>query len=390
MFPRLFLLFVLLLSSAFATEITGTATNKTSNKPAVGDDVILLKLAEGMQEVARTKTDTSGRFRLTFKDDGVPHLVRVNHGGVNYHRPAPPGTTSVDVEVFDAASNVSAISQTVNVMRIEADAGSMRVIQMFALQNDSSPPRTQLRERNFEFALPAGARIEQSMAAGPGGMPVNSAPVPTGKDDTYAFVFPLRPGETRFQIAYTLPYNGSASFQPKLLQPAESFAVSVPHSMQLQPDRGSRLERKGEEAGMAVYVAQNAAPGQPLGFQVSGTGTVPVDTNAQAGSPADGENPNQPGGGLGKPANTPDPLYEYRWWIIAGVAVLLVGGAAFSMSRPQVSSPLRGGLLLEAIKEEMFELEKERLQKRISEADYGKVKAALEVVLSRAIGRSPK
>lgn len=140
---------------------------------------------------------------------------------------------------------------------------------------------------------------------------------------------------------------------------------------------------------MAVYVAQNAAPGQPLGFQVSGTGTVPMDAE-QEGSQADGENPNQPGGGLGKPANTPDPLYRYRWWIIAGVAVLLVGGAAFSMSRPHSPMPMRGGLLLEAIKEEMFELEKEKLQNRIAEPEYAKVKAALEVVLSRAISRSPK
>ena len=43
--------------SLFAAQITGTATNGTTNKPAAGDDVVLLSLAGGMDEVGRTKTD---------------------------------------------------------------------------------------------------------------------------------------------------------------------------------------------------------------------------------------------------------------------------------------------------------------------------------------------
>jgi hypothetical protein len=386
MFIRTLIFIAMAMLPTFAAEITGTATNKTTGKPAGGDDVILLKLAEGMQEIARTKTDASGRFKLAFQDDGVPHLVRVNHGKVNYHRPAPPGTLSVEVDVFDAAENVAGIAQTVNVMRIEAGPGSMRVIQMFAVQNSSSPPRTQLRERNFEIALPEGAQLEQTIAAGPGGMPVTSAPVPTGAPGGYAFVFPLRPGETRFQLSYTLPYNGSATMSPKVLQPTENFAVSVPLSMQVQPSAGSRLERKGEDAGMAVYVAQNANPGDPLGFTVSGTGTVPIDGENQAPAANDG----RPGGGLGTPMNTPDPLYQYRWWIIGGVVVLLVTGAAVTLRGTSGDSTRTPGYVLDVVKEEMFELEKDKLAQRVTDAEYLKVKAALETVLARAMSRARK
>jgi hypothetical protein len=37
-------------SFAVADSITGTVTNKTTNKPAVGDDVVLIRLQQGMQE----------------------------------------------------------------------------------------------------------------------------------------------------------------------------------------------------------------------------------------------------------------------------------------------------------------------------------------------------
>jgi hypothetical protein len=51
----------LLLASAssflFAATLKGPVTNGTTNKPSAGDDVILIKLAAGMEEVGHAKTD---------------------------------------------------------------------------------------------------------------------------------------------------------------------------------------------------------------------------------------------------------------------------------------------------------------------------------------------
>ena len=69
-------------SACLAVNITGTVTNKTTNKPSSGDDVVLVKLAATMEEEARTKSDGKGGFTLTSKsDDSSPHLVRVTHKG---------------------------------------------------------------------------------------------------------------------------------------------------------------------------------------------------------------------------------------------------------------------------------------------------------------------
>src|SRR3954471_5018078 len=121
----------------FAADMHGTVTNKTTNKPSAGDDVILLELKQGMQEIARAKTDAQGKYSLHFNDSPDPHLVRVNHRNVNYPQPAPAGTTQVDVDVYDAAETLTGVSQSIDVMRVEADGNTMHVVEMFSMNNAS-------------------------------------------------------------------------------------------------------------------------------------------------------------------------------------------------------------------------------------------------------------
>ena len=406
---RLCLALIVLVASSVAANITGSVTNKTVDKPSAGDDVVLLKLSEGMQEAARSKTDAQGKFSLPVPDDGGQHLVRVTHQGVNYFRPAPAGTTSVQLDVYDAGKQVDGVAGRADIMRVQAENGQMTITQLFVLQNNSKPPRTQMSERSFEFTLPEGAIVDASLAAGPGGMPVNSAPVPAGDKNRYAFIFPIRPGETKFQISYHLPYSGSLSLTPEMFTPMEDVVVMLPKSMQFSGG-SSEFASGGEEKGLNIFVAHNVPARKQMAFSVSGTGQIPRD--AQEGDAGDGQAAsggapdNRPGGGLGRPEETPDPLHAYRWWIIGGLGAALVVGAIVVMNqRPRgdvgavtpavtvapaktlVGNPARN-LLLEAMKEELFQLETERLQGKISDTDYQQAKAALDLTIKRAIARS--
>jgi hypothetical protein len=410
---RLCTLLLAFATPSLAANLTGTVTNKTSDKVSSGDDVVLLKLSEGMQEAARGKTDSQGKFNLPIPDDGGQHLIRVTHQGVNYFKPAPSGTTSVQVEVYDAGKQVQGVAGRADIMRVQAGNGQMEITQLFVLQNNSKPPRTQMSDRSFEFTLPETAVVDGSLAAGPGGMPVNSAPVPTGEKNRYAFVFPIRPGETKFQVTYHLPYSGSFSFQPQIFTPMEDVVVMLPKSMEFKGG-SSAFASSGEEKGLSMYVAHNVAAGKQLAFSVSGTGQIPReaqegDANAdgqQAANAGQAAPDNRPGGGLGRPEETPDPLHAYRWWIIGGLAAALVVGAVVVINqKPRGESPspptmptafgssvrpTQGSnrhLLLEAMKEELFQLETERLKGKIADADYQQAKAALDVTMKRAIER---
>ena len=52
----------LALASAAAQTLTGTVTNGTTGKPAAGDEVILINIANGMDVAASTKADSNGKF----------------------------------------------------------------------------------------------------------------------------------------------------------------------------------------------------------------------------------------------------------------------------------------------------------------------------------------
>ena len=124
------------------------------------------------------------------------------------------------------------------------------------------------------------------------------------------------------------------------------------------------------------------------------------------------------------PESTPDPLANYRWYILALAALVLAAGAFWITNRrpaavggPPFRPPLakggefagsgsvsssssgtagamrsaapgdRSALLLEALKEELFQLETERAENKISAEEYDQAKAALQQTLSRALRR---
>ena len=418
--PRaLFIIAALFLFSglAFGQTLTGTVTNATTNKPAAGDDVVLLSLSQGMQEAGRTTTDAAGHFSLKLDDASGPHLVRVIHQSVTYHRMAPPGTTSVEVQVYDASKKVAGISVTADVMRFQSQGNELQGIRLFAVDNKSNPPRTQMNDQNFEFYLPDGADVDQSMAMTAGGQPVNSAPVPQKEKNRYAFMFPLRPGETQFQVSFHMPYNGQISINPRALYGAQHFVVMLPKTMQFTAGQGAAFQSMQDprQSDAVVQVASNTTVGQPLDFTIAGTGVLSEgasDNQGQgSGGPESATAPrdSRPGGGLGPPIDAPDPLEKYRWYILGGFGIVLAGAAIYIVRRspaaaatkigtseialpqaprpPKPKSGDRSALLLDALKEEIFDLEVEHKQGRISQQEYEKAKAALDQTLERAVKR---
>ena len=407
----------LLLAAAFspAETLTGTVKNGTSNKPGTGDEVVLLKLGQGMEEAGRTKTDAKGTFSFKVDDTSTPHLVRAIHQGVTYHRMAPPGTSSVDVVVYDVSKKIEALSVTADVLRFQARSNELQGIRLFAVDNKSKPPRTQMNDQNFEFYLPDGAEVDTAIAMTAGGQPLTTAPVPQKEKNRYAFIFPLRPGETQFQVVFHLPYRGEANIDPKELYGTQHFVVMLPKSMQFASTSGANFASMNDprQPDAVVQVASNTKAGQPLAFKISGTGilTDQEGSNQEGGSPTAGSTTagrdSRPGGGLGPPIDAPDPLEKYRWYILGGFALVMAAGAVYITKRPRTASLAgrsdielpelpravtsstagRSGLLLEALKEELFELEVEHKQGHISQQEYEKARAALDQTLERALKR---
>ena len=268
-------IFSLAFASAAAQTLTGTVTNGTTGKPAAGDEVIIINLANGMDVGGSTKTDSNGKFSFKVTVPG-PHLIRAVHQGVNYHQMAPPGVNTADVQVYDVATKVADLSVTADVIRFQADSGTMQGVRLFVVSNTSSPAKTQMNDHNFEFYLPAGAKIEQLQARSPNGQPISAEAVPQAEKNRYAIAFPLRPGETQFQVEFTLPYSGEIKIDPKPLYPAAHLVVVLPKTMQFKATNPSSFQSMQDpnQGDSNVEVAQQTKPGQQLGFTLKGNGVI--------------------------------------------------------------------------------------------------------------------
>jgi hypothetical protein len=399
-------MFSLLVSvGAFATQITGTVTNATTNKPSSGDEVTLLSLANGMEEKGTTKTDSQGHYTLNVSDDGGQHLVRVARNSVHYFKAAPPGTTTVDITVYDAATQVEGLVTDARVFHLQASGGSMGVQELYILNNRSQPPRTKIGNQTFAVTLPDGAEMGEASLTGPSGMPLTVAAVPSGAKNRYAYDFPVKPGRTRFEVTYKVPYSGSHEFSLKPESPLSELGVLLPKSMKFNGVSGG-FAQDVDEAGLAVFFAKNVPANQEVKFFVSGEGLIPTEPP--------GGNPVQPAGeSSGTPIPSSSGGTREALWFIVGALVILIGGGGFVMWRKsaaaraaaqdpkaaraaskakvqaqaQAQAAKPQGDMLDVLKDELFQLETDRVSGKISQEEYEKSKAGLDTLFRRQMKR---
>jgi hypothetical protein len=354
--------------------------------------------------VARTKTDNQGHYTLNVPDEGVPHLVRVGRQSVNYFKQAPPGTATVDLTVYDAATQVEGVAADARVLHLQASSGSLEVDEMYVVKNDSLPPRSKIGNQTFTVTLPEGAQLGEASVTGPGGMPVTVNPAPGGAKNRYAFDFAIRPGETRFDVLYKLPYTGSYAYSFTPETRLNELGVLLPKSMKFT-GISAGFAQDTDEGALAVFFAKNLAPNQPVRFSVSGEGLIPRDGQGLGGQPA--------GDSGGAPAQTSSGGTSTTGLAIGGGVLFLILVGAFILWRKvaaakaaaadpgsanrfasRVSSPgpkARAQAqtqpaqsdMLEVLKDELFQLETDRMSGKITLEEYEKTKAGLDTLFRR-------
>jgi len=413
---------------AQAATISGTVTDKTTNTPSAGDKVELVDVQAGMAVVASTTTNAKGKYSLN-KTGAGPALVRVTHQGGQYFIAAPEGGEPGDIPVYDVAAHVDGILIEADVIEAETANGQVQVTERYFVHNTAQPAHTQYNpDHGFEVVLPADAVLDSASARRPTGLPTQVTLKPGNGNGHYQFDFPIQPDEgekdTLFQVGYHVAYSGTYTFHPQIQLPADNVAVLLPLSIKFKAESGSAYQSVQQDPGIQTLLVKGAKPGTALDFTVSGTGSMPREQQGAQGqqSAAQGT-PSGPGGGIGEPINTPDPLSKYKWWMLGAMGLLLATVAGFLLRRPATatgvpvqSAPVTtatmrvarpaaatpspfvqaapvapagpGGhnaTLLHVLKEEMFAIESEKLSGTLSQADYAEQKSALETVLKRAL-----
>ncbi|HKE29846.1 MAG TPA: hypothetical protein VKB88_46170 [Bryobacteraceae bacterium] len=270
-------------------NITGTVHNRTIGKPEAGATVTLYRFGQGgMAPVTSVTADAQGSFAIAQEPSSQgPSMLRVEIDGVTYNHIMPPGSRAqgVQLDVYNASKEQGSAKVTKHMILFQPGNGQMTVNETFLVRNPGKTTWADSANGTLPFYLPAGAGQVEMNGNAPDGMPV---PVPTdktAKKDVYKAKFEIKPGETRFDLNYTVPYTEGAAYGGSIVSGDENTYLIAPAGVTLD---GSNLQDLGQEPRTKARIFGLGATSYivKLSGQASGAGASPGA--AEDGAAGDG------------------------------------------------------------------------------------------------------
>jgi hypothetical protein len=229
------LLLPLVAMTGFAA-VDGTVINKTTGKPQPNATVTLYQLGgAGMDSLESVKSDAHGNFKMDRTPQG-PHLIQTAFDGVTYNHMLPPGstTTNLTLDVYNSTNKPAGAKVAQHMVLFEPSTGSLSVNEAIVYENAGKLAYNDPDGGTLRFYLPPETKGQvRIMAAAPQGMPVQRAAEKTEQPNIYKVDFPIKPGETRFDLTYEMPFTAPASFTGKILHKEGTTRLVAPQGVKL-------------------------------------------------------------------------------------------------------------------------------------------------------------
>lgn len=306
-----------LLSSLCAmAAVDGVVTNATTGKPQPNVMIMLVQPGQnGMQTLANVKSDAEGKFKIDKEYPPGPALLQAIYGGATYTTMIPPGmpSTGMQVKVFEATKDASVGRAAQHMILFEPSAENIRVSETFLFDNKTATTFNDPAKGSAQFYLPKNAEGKPQITVNsPGGMPISREAQKTNQPNVFKIDYPVRPGETRFDIAYTLP--AGSSFAAKAPDPEVPTFLVTPPAVKLS---GDGIDSLGEEPQTHANTYKVRTPAYEV--KMEGTGSL---RNAET-SEAQEEDTGAP-----KIEITSARIYDKMPWILGlTLGILALGGA---------------------------------------------------------------
>jgi hypothetical protein len=326
------LLLLLLASSSFLrAEISGVVTNATTDKPQAGVVVNLIHPGEnGMQTLGTAKTDAEGKFKIDQPVPPPPALLQTVYQDVQYNQVLPPNAppTGVRLSVFNAASQIPEASlKQEHAVVLEPGGDGIRVDETFLIGNSGKTTLLDPVKGSVQFFIPKAVQGSAKVAIqAPGGMPITRAPEKTSQTDVFKVSYPIKPGETDYEVAYTLP--PSKTFDGKLLGKSPLILVT-PEAVQLSGGgvKEDGIKQLGQDGPRARVYELSAAAGASYELSIEGTGTLQAAETAPQ-SEEEGSHSPDPKAGNAR-------LYQRLPWVLGlTFSILGLGGVLLYRRSP--------------------------------------------------------
>ncbi len=328
-----YFLSVFLFAATLHASIDGIVINRSSSKPQPGVTITLVKPGQqGMQTIGTTVSDAAGHF--IFENDqpgGGPQLLQALYKGVNYNKLMTPNipTTNVRVEVFESTTSPAVARVAQHMMLIEPSASSIAISENVIVENESTTTYNNPSVGSLRFFLPPAANGQvRVQVQGPQGMPLPRAAERTQTEGIFKVDYPIKPGETQFEVDYALPAGSPFTYRGEVVgikgMPAGPLRLIAPAGVTLT---GKDLQSVGTEPKTQAGIYTVIASG-PFSADISGVGSLrpPEATEAdQSDSPQVTE---------GQPQ-----VYRHMGWLLGLALSILAVGLVFLYATSPVRAP---------------------------------------------------
>lgn len=317
----------------FAAELRCRLINGTTGGSAAVDSATLMKLGQGMEEVASL---SAPKAPFTFKglSPQEQYLLQVTYKSVHYNTQFTFGDKDVldkEITVYEVAGDDSRISLSIPHLVVGLEGDTITADLEIDVMNGGNTVYAPADGGGFRFALPAGFSRVETATATTSQMPMPQDVAPLDQPGLYIMKYPMKPGQTQVNLVFRAPYKGRFDYKQEFLYPLDDYRIFVlPPSTSVQSDS---LEAKGEgESGFAEYVGGKLPRGGRIDFSLTGAAA-----EARGATPAEDES--NPGGG--QIINQPPALFRYRSHLILLMVLILSLAYWFGLREPH-DSGLKG------------------------------------------------
>ena len=308
-------LLLLALALPVLAAVDGTVSNATTGKPQGGATVTVYQFTNaGPEPIDSVKSSPDGSWKIDKPFNGRGFIQTV-HDGVAYNETLRPGapTSGISLTVFNVTPKMGAdIKVTNHMLLLEPQGDKLSVRESYFFLNEGKTTWNDSANGTLRFIVgkePLG-NVEVNATA-PQGLPVQRVAEKGKAAGEMKVDFPIKPGETRIDLSYTLPYSSPSRFQTKFLLPAAQAMVAVPNGVEL---KGQGLKDEGKEPTTQASIFRIDT--QNLDLELTGSGEL---QGAAAGGDAGGSGGPEIEQILARP-------YDKLYWVLGlSLGILALG-----------------------------------------------------------------
>jgi hypothetical protein len=297
--------------------VDGVVVNATSGKPQSGVAISLVQPSQnGMVPLGNATTDAQGQFKIDKQIPPGPGLLQATYEGTTYNQIITPGmaTTGVQLKIYDSTKKAGVARTLEHLILLEPGADRLRVSETFVLGNDSNLTYNDPAKGSIQFFLPPATNGNaQVIITAPGGMPIPRPALKTPTAGIYKVDYPVKPGETRMDVSYTVP--SATKFSGKIVASDAATHLVTPGTVTVT---GDGIELAGREPQTQANIYN--LTGLDYNLLIDGIGSLRQDDSA--GAAGQGEEGGSPQVEIKKPR-----IYGQLPWVLSlAFAILALGG----------------------------------------------------------------